>query len=129
MDKKQPSGNLLDLMTPEHREQAISRFRKRMEKREHDGNKVTNEIYLISEFGFYYGWDGIKAIRNNEITMKEVFILLEGARKVWYAKNLEINNMRRIANEASNPFAKKSNKISIYDKGTKQFVERAKVKE
>ena len=129
MDKNRPSGNLLDLMTPEHREQAIERFKKRMEKRERDGNKVTSEIYLISEFGFYFGWDGIRAIRSNEITMREVFVLLEGARKVWYAKNLEINNMRRIANEAANPFAKKGNKISVYREGTKQFVERAKVEE
>ena len=53
MEKNKPVGNILDMMTPEHREQAIARFKKRMQKREREENRVTSEIYLIAEFGFY----------------------------------------------------------------------------
>ena len=121
------TGNLLDMMTPEHRQQAIERFNRRMEKREHESNRVTSEIYLISEFGYYYGWPGIKAIRNNEITLKEVYVLLEGARKVWYAKQLEINKMRRVAVDSSNPIAKRIEKARAYEAGTKEFEEKVKI--
>ena len=129
MEKNRPVGNILDMMTPEHREQAIARFKKRMQKREREENRVTSEIYLIAEFGFYYGWEGVRAIRNNEITLKEVFVLLEGARKVWYSKQVEINNLRRVAVDSSNPLAKKSSKLMNYEKGIQPFVERAKVTE
>lgn len=129
MEKNRPVGNILDMMTPEHRGQAIARFKKRMQKREREENRVTSEIYLIAEFGYYYGWEGVRAIRNNEITLKEVFVLLEGARKVWYSKQVEINNLRRVAVDSSNPLAKKSSKLMNYEKGIQPFVERAKVAE
>lgn len=128
-NSKKPVGNILDMMTPEHKAQAISRFKKRMEKRENEENRVTSEIYLMSEFGYYYGWEGIQAIRNNEITLDEVFVLLEGARKVWYAKRLEINNMTRVAIDSSNPFGKKVAKMRAYEKGVSKYVERTKLAE
>lgn len=48
--------------------------------------KVNDTWLFIAEFGTYYGWDGVKAIRNNEISMEEVEVLMMGARKVWNGK-------------------------------------------
>lgn len=46
-----------------------------------------NDVWLyIAEFGYYFGWEGVMAIRNNEIPLEEADLLLLGARKVWSGK-------------------------------------------
>jgi hypothetical protein len=95
------SRSLLDLMSPEEREKAIIRGRRRQERRKaRRGLDISPEIFDICEFGYYFGWDAVMAVRrgytiapgSNEkelLSMEEVQILLEGARKVWYTKLLE----------------------------------------
>ena len=79
---------LSEMMKPEDWKKAQERFKKRVEGRE-DSVSVSPEIYLTAEFGYYFGWAGVIAILNNEITLDKAFVLLEGARKVWYHKLIE----------------------------------------
>lgn len=51
-----------------------------------ESTKVDENWLFISEFGYYFGWAGVQAIRNNEISMEEASMLLAGARKVWSGK-------------------------------------------
>lgn len=50
-------------------------------------SKINEEWLFMAEFGYYFGWEGIKAIREDEyFTRDEADMLLKGARKVWNAK-------------------------------------------
>lgn len=95
------SKSLLDLMTPEERDRAIERGKNRIAKRKaRKGLDVSPEIYEIAEFGYYFGWEALMAVRRGYtiapaggekefLSMEEVQVLLEGARKVWYTKLIE----------------------------------------
>lgn len=53
---------------------------------EADG-KVNDVWLFLAEFGYYFGWEGIKAVREDKnFTMDEAVKLIKGARKVWSAK-------------------------------------------
>jgi hypothetical protein len=56
----------------------VYRARNRSEK-----SKVNSSWLLMAEFGYYFGWQGIQSIRNNEITLDEAEMLIIGARKIW----------------------------------------------
>lgn len=58
----------------------------------HEGTKVETEWLFIAEFGKYFGWAGVVAIRNNEITLPEAKKLLAGARKVRSGELYDIAN-------------------------------------
>lgn len=73
-------ANLLDLMSSDERKRMLAAYKKRTEKGK--DAKVPPELYLTCEFATYFGWEGLKAIRNNEISLEEVYSLLEGMRKV-----------------------------------------------
>lgn len=91
--------NLLDLLPPEEKAKAIERGKRRYAHNEaRKGMKISPEIYSISEFGYYYGWQAILAVRSNEITLDEMNALLEGARKVWYSKLVEQGGVTSISN-------------------------------
>lgn len=81
-------ANVLDLMTPEDRKKALARF-KNSQKQRNGEMRISQEIYALSEFGYYYGWEAVMAVRTNQITLEEMYVLLEGARKVWYSKLAE----------------------------------------
>src|SRR5215217_5582784 len=92
---------ILDLMSPEDRDKAIERANKRFAATQSKkGISISPSVYAVAEFGYYYGWDAVLAVRRGytvePITkIKEVFsleemnVLLEGARKVWYSKLVE----------------------------------------
>lgn len=126
-ESKKPIGNLLDMMTPEHRRQAINRFNRRIEKRENEENRITSEMYLLAELGYYYGFSAIEAVRENRLTLEEIYVLVESARKVWYTKQAEIADMTRVAVDSSNPFAKKEAKIQAFHRGMRSYTERTKL--
>lgn len=73
-------ANLLDLMTPDERRKMLDAYKKRTE-RGRDA-KVSPETYLACEFATYFGWEGLQAIRKDEISLEEVYVYLEGMRKV-----------------------------------------------
>lgn len=101
--------SLLDLMPKEEAEKAIERGRKRMQRNK--GSKVSPEMYTVAEFGYYFGWEGVLAIKRGYIdktdskgnvvkepfTLDEVLVLLEAARKVWYSKVIEQSHGNMVA--------------------------------
>lgn len=115
--------NLLELMKPEDREKAVARFKKRMEGTEKYDNRVPTEMYLLAEFGYYFGWQAVKDIKDNLYTLEEVYPLLEGARKVWYSKLVEQARASQIS--TASVMAKSPNQA--FKKGIKPFAEMAKV--
>jgi len=71
----QKSANLLDLMTPEHKEKAARREQER-------AALITKEWAGLAELGYYYGWEAIRDVFNDVITLEQVRMFVEGARKV-----------------------------------------------
>lgn len=78
---------------------------------------------LISEFGYYYGWEGVKAILENEIDLETVTVLLQGSRKVWYSKVIDTAVANRVAFVAAQ--SKKGN--TVMKKGLEKFIKELKV--
>lgn len=128
------SKSLLDLMPKEEADKAIERGKRRMARQQSRKHlDVTPEIYLVSELGYYFGWEAVLAVRRgytvvpgtNEkeiFTLEEAQVLLEGARKVWYSKLVEQSQASMIGNT----FRSSS---KTFDGATKPFAERAEVKE
>lgn len=67
-----------------------------------DKTKVNAPWLYLAEFGYYYGWQGIEAIRNNEITKAEADKLLSGARKVWSMKVYDYATANLIGSASAN---------------------------
>jgi hypothetical protein len=118
--------NLLDLMRPEDRERAVARFKRRMEGSDKFDNRISSEMYLLAELGYYFGWQAIRDVKENFYTMEEIYPILEGAKKVWYSKLVEQANITRAAVDSSNPLAKKHEKNTAFKSNMKPYVERAK---
>lgn len=135
------SKSLLDLMPAEEAKKAIERGERRMARQQSRKNlDITPEIYLVSELGYYFGWEAVLAVRRGYTTVpstdskgklvykKEVFtleeaqVLLEGARKVWYSKLVE-QSQASIVGHSFKSSAKS------YDGAIKQFTDRAEVAE
>lgn len=114
------------MMTPEEQKKMLDRFKERTgQKEDSEGVKVNPQIYLVAEFGYYYGWQGIKAVRENDITFDEMFALLEGARKVWYKKITEQNHI--ITTAIASALAKKGEGQRIYREGMGKIIQRGKI--
>ena len=69
------SANLLDLMTPEDREKATSREQER-------SDFITKEWIGLAELGFYYGWEAIRDVFDDVITLGQARMLIQAARKL-----------------------------------------------
>lgn len=117
-------SNLLDLMKPEDKEKVLKRFEKRKEDKGIQ-NKISNEMFLLSEFGYYYGWEAVKDVRSNKITFEEMFALLEGARKVWYQKLTE--QYRMTTTSIGTSFAKRADAKRVFDSGMGEIVKKGKI--
>jgi hypothetical protein len=121
------SKSLLDLMPKEEAEKAIARANRRASYNR--GAKVSPEIYSVAEFGYYFGWEAILAVKRGYIidpvknekvifTLDEMNVLLEGARKVWYSKLVEQGGVNTVSgsfktqgnsyNEAMKPYTEKA---------------------
>lgn len=119
--------NLLDLMTEEERKRVKARAHKRRERGVVDV-EISPEIYMVAEFGYYYGWQAVQAVRNNEISLTEMYALNEAARKVWYNKLVENSRASMVAT-ASAMAGKKQDAVKSFDSGMKPFKERARLEE
>ena len=132
--------SLLELMPEADRKKAIERGRKRLERQKSKkGLDVSPEIYLVAEFGYYFGWEGVMAIKRGYIekhdskgeivkdpfTLDEALVLLEGARKVWYTKLTEQGHSQLIANTS----AYNRNPGQAFNNGIKPFTDRADITE
>lgn len=121
-------------MPKEEAEKALKNAQKRLERQKGKrGLEVSPEIYLVSEFGYYFDWDAVLALRRGytvdpytgekEIfTLEEAQILLEGVRKVWYSKLIE----QAHAGVVSNSFNSSS---SSFSSAIEPFKEKADIKE
>lgn len=128
--------NFLDLLSEEGRAKAIERAQKRNERtRSRKGQDISPEIYMVSEFGYHFGWDAMLAIRrgytvepvtgDKEVfTLEEAQVLLEGAKKVWYTKLIEQGHATLVATNSSQA----KNPGESFNKGVKPFAEAAEVK-
>lgn len=111
--------SILDLMPKDEAEKLKARAKRRLERTQVvKGQKVSPEVYMLSEFGYYYGWQAVMAVRSNEIDMDEMQALLEGARKVWYSKLVETAGI----NTSSRKFTSASNS---YPEAIKQYTDKA----
>lgn len=81
--------NLLDMMRPEDKERMIRRFKARTASNPTKSNKISNEMYLLAEFGLMFGWEAIRDARNDVITFEEMFALIEAGKKVQARELLE----------------------------------------
>lgn len=84
--------------------------------------KVDENWLFVAEFGIYFGWAGVQAVRNNEITMQEANMLLGGARKVS-SKQLYDNAYASLIG-AGSAQSKKPNEV--FKKATRDIVKHAK---
>ncbi len=134
------SKSLLELMPQDERDKAIERGRRRMDRqRTKRGLDVSPEIYIVAEFGYYFGWEAVLAIKRGYIerigpddsiikdpfTLDEALVLLEGARKVWYSKLTEQGHAALIANTS----VYNKNPGQAFNNGVKAFTDRAEVTE
>lgn len=98
-------------LTPE--EQAkVDKLRRRRE-----ALNIDPEWQFLAEFGYYYGYEGIRAIRNNEIPLEEAQALLLAAHKRWNRKVIDIANATYVASAAAQ--SKKGK--SIMKKGLENY--------
>lgn len=97
VNPNQPTNGMLTLSSED-----LAKVTKAREKAEgkRDAN-VDPETYFIAEFGYYFGFEGIKSILNNEIDLETASALLAGARKVWYGQLSELGNVQFIAAQSA----------------------------
>lgn len=59
--------------------------------------KVEPEYFIMAEFGYYFGYDGIRAIVNNELELAQVNQLSMASRKIWRRQQADIAEAMFIA--------------------------------
>lgn len=91
-------------------------------KQKAEATKITPEWRLLAEFGYYYGYEGIKAVRENEIEIEAFNDLLAGARKVWAGKVLDLSTSIYTAVAATK--SKKPN--NVFNSGLERFIKEAR---
>lgn len=116
--------NLLEMMTPEEQERVRKSIKNRTKRGVVDV-KISPEVYMLAEFGYYYGWRAIEAVRNNEISLEEMYALNEAAKKVWYNKLIENSRSNMVATASA--MAKSSEAKRSFESGMKPFIDRSKL--
>lgn len=113
----------MGLMTPEERKKMLARYRRRVERSDAERGKISPEIYMVAQFGLYFGWEAVKSARNNEITGEEMFALIEGAKKARTADLIEQTEALRVA--VASIFSKSPS--NAFKKGMRPYIQRAEV--
>ncbi len=118
--------NVLDLLSDEEREKVKARYQSRMKRRRNSKeDRVSPEIYLLAEFGYYLGYEAVRDVRENKISFEEMFALLEGCRKVWYSRLIETSQGSMVAHGAS----MSKDPIEAFKKGMEPYSKQVKFKE
>ena len=132
-------ANLLDLMSPEDKAQALASYEKRMSgNTEYRKNlKIPPLVYLMAELGYYFGWGAIRDFKRGYVedfdestgerrkiplTMEETNLLTEGARKIWHSHVIDDARATHIA--SGSIMSKRPG--DAFKKGIKPYEERAK---
>lgn len=127
--------SLLDLMSPEDKQKAIAKGKKRMERSKTQTLDVSPEMFVIAELGYYFGWEAVVAIKRGFITtyndkmelkkstftLEEALALIEGAKKVWYSKVIDTAHGQFIAHRSTQV----KEQGAEFNKGMKPFIEKA----
>lgn len=90
-------------------------------KARHEGAKVSPEWRFIGEFGYFFGFDGVRAIINNEISLDVAYQLIRGARKTYYATVVDA----AVAVQTAYAATKSKNPRSVMTKGLRFFMKEA----
>lgn len=114
--------NVLDLMSERERTRLLDRYKSRTEKRE-EVSRVSPEVYILAELGYFYGWEAVRDVRNNVITLEEVYALIEGAKKVWYSNVVD----RARASQISTGSLFTKSPAKKFNAGMKPFIKAAEV--
>lgn len=94
--------NVLDLLTDEEKKDIEARYRERIKRRQNSSKpKVTPEIYLIAKFGIYFGWEAVRDVLDDKISLEMMFALIEGAEKVYYSQLCENTRGTFVAHTSS----------------------------
>ena len=115
--------NLLELMRPDDRDKMIKRYKERI-KPNGAPNKISNEFYLLADFGLMFGWQAVLDVRDDKITWEEMFALLEAGHKVQSAHMLDEGVMTTTA--IGTAFSKKGHAQKTFNEGMKKHLERVK---
>lgn len=133
-------ANLLDLMNEEDRELSIRAFKQRMagDTSFRKGNKISSQMYLVAELGYYFGWGAIETIKRGYVetfdeetgkrhqqlfTLEEACALVEAARKVWYSKVVDSARGNLVATGS----ALSKNPNRSFNQGMKTYIKGAKL--
>lgn len=122
-------------MSPEDKQKAIAKGKKRMERSKTQTLDVSPEMFVIAELGYYFGWEAVVAIKRGFITtyddkmnlkkstftLEEALALIEGAKKVWYSKVIDTAHGSFIAHRS----AREREQGAEFNKGMKPFIEKA----
>lgn len=118
--------NILDLLSDEEREKVKARYQSRMKRRRNaKEDRISPEIYLLAEFGYYLGYEAIRDVRENKISFEEMFALLEGCRKVWYSRLIESSQGSMIAHSSSMA----EEPIKAFREGMEPYLKQVNIKE
>lgn len=110
MDQKKPLKKLV--LSPED----LEKIRKRRERE--DAIKVDDNWMFIGEFGYYYGWEGVLAILDNQIDFDTAQLLLQASRKVWAGKVYDMGRANFIGAAA----ARTKKPVDTFNKNTKDLL-------
>lgn len=133
-------ANLLDLMSEEDRRLSEQAFRQRMagDTSYRRNNRISSQMYLIAELGYYFGWGAVESVKRGYIevfdeetglrhqqlfTLEEACALVEAARKVWYSK--VVDGAR--ANLVATGSALSKNPNRSFQQGMKPYIKGAKI--
>lgn len=115
-------SNLLDRVTPEERQELLDLIEKRERDSKPVDDGVTPEMYALVEFGYYFGWEGIMAVENNQISLTDMYLLTAAAEKVRLKHAIDNSFGNLIAHSAS-----RSSNPKAFSEGIKSIVKRAEV--
>lgn len=123
MDQQQPQKNLAPKsskrrfsLTPEELAKA------KAVKQRHEAKKLTPELQLVAEFGYYYGWEAVRDVLKNNIDLETMLGLLYGARKVWYRQVID----GAVASQVAFVSANSKSPQSTFNKGMAPFMKEIK---
>lgn len=122
-DSQTPQPKLRRLKLTDEQLERVKAVRARHEGLEIDDG-VTPEDYFLAEFGYFFGWDGIKAIHDNEISMPDAELLLKAEKKVWYSRLYDMAHVNLVAFNA----AQAENPGEAFKKGMSNVTKLMKVK-
>lgn len=85
--------NLLDQMSPADQAKAKSSATRRQKR----SKPLSREWFFLGEFGYYFGFEGVRAVLENYIDTTQAEKLLEGARKVHASHMIDLSYATRVA--------------------------------